>query len=124
MSNVVVVDGVMDVTIKYSANECLELSKELAGKTEKMTVLREELSAKCKEIKAEIRAIENEIASDIKTLNQGFRSIPAAKVKAELDKGNKIVTIKHGDQVVSREKFADKHKALFGEITAAAMNNE
>jgi seryl-tRNA synthetase len=120
MSNVVI-DGVMDVQIKYSANECLELSKELSGKKEKIKKYKDELKIASAEIKANIKATEAEIESDIQTLKDGFRFIPAAKIKAELDRENGQVVIKHGDQVVSREPLADKHKALFGDMAVAAV---
>jgi len=121
MSNVVV-DGVMDVQIKYSANECLELSKELAGKRDRITVHKEELKVASAEIKAKIKSTEAEIESDIQTLKDGFRKIPNAKIKAELDRATMQVVIKHGEQVVSREKYSDKHRSLFGEITHAAVD--
>jgi hypothetical protein len=120
MSNVVV-DGIMDVQLKYSANECLELSKELSGKKDKIKKYKEDLKIASAEIKANIKATEVEIESDIQTLKDGFRSIPAAKIKAELDRATMQVAIKYGDQVVSREKYSEKHRSLFGEITHAAV---
>lgn len=120
MSNVVV-DGIMDVQLKYSANECLELSKELSGKKDKIKKYKEDLKIASAEIKANIKATEIEIESDIQTLKDGFRSIPAAKIKAELDRSTMQVAIKYGDQVVSREKYSEKHRSLFGEITHAAV---
>ena len=121
MSNVVV-DGVMDVQLKYSANECLDLSKELSGKKDKIKKYKEDLKIASSEIKANIKATEVEIESDIQTLKDGFRFIPAAKIKAELDRATMQVAIKYGDQVVSREKYSEKHRSLFGEITHAAVD--
>lgn len=120
----VVVDGIMDVQIKYSANECLELSKELSGKREKIKNYRNDLKVASAEIKANIKDMEQEIESDIQTLKDGFRKVSNAKIKAELDSVASQVCIKYGDQVVSREPLTDKHKSLFGEIAVAGAGDK
>ena len=125
MTNVVSIDGVKDVRIKYSQKECLELSKELSGKREKINLLQEELRAHNKEIKDEIKELQKEIDSDIDTLHNEERYIPSAQIKAELHKEKKLVTIKYQNRVVSNEKYSEeKHKSLFGEITNAAMTGD
>lgn len=123
--NTVQVKGTMDVTIKYSQSECLELSKSLNGKKEKITALKDELKETKAEINSQIKAMEKEIDSDLDTLANERRHIPNAEIIASLDKETGVVEIKHHDQVVSREKYnPQKHKGLFGEMVNAAMEKK
>jgi seryl-tRNA synthetase len=111
------VDGTMDVAIKYSEKERLELAQSLAGKKARIEKLRNELKATSTELKGEIKGIEAELVSDINTLESGVRHIPSAPVKAILDQEKKLVTIKYRDQVVSNEKLdPEKHRGLFGDL--------
>jgi len=118
------VDGKMDIEIKYSANDCLELSRELASKKQKISDCKQELKEATADIKAEIRRIELEIESDIQTLRDGVRKIEMADIKAELDKSNNLVIIRYGDQVVAKEKYSEKYRNIFGDIVHAAIHNE
>lgn len=122
---VVSVDGTMDIRIPYTPSECLELSKQLSGKREKIYILKEELNIQKKQLKKEIEDLERELADDIETLHNEERFVPSAIVKAELSKESKSVTIKYQGKIVRTEAYCEnKHKGLFGEITNAAMMSE
>lgn len=115
--NVVAVQGTMDVAIKYSDKERLELGQTLSGKRARIQKLQNELKATQKELKEEIKDIEAELTSDISTLECGVRHVPAAQVDASLDKNKKLVTIKYQGRTVANEKLdPEKHQGLFGEL--------
>ena len=120
--NVISVDCVKDIQIVYTDAELKDISKKLADKKSKITALKDEKASATSEFNREIKELEKELESDIDTLKCGYREIPKAQCKAELDKTKKTVSMVYQDKVVSTIKFdPEAHKSIFGEITSESM---